>query len=98
MNKANPVENVSADGSSLTHSPVPVRSTRPYRRLQSTVHRYLDDSGEWIEDVDRVLKDLMRMIKETEAARRQLDRRERAIRRREAIVDRWLQEQLPEGN
>ncbi len=58
----------------------PVRMTRGFRRLQSVVNRYLDDSGGWIEDVSQVLKEMARITAD-------LERRERSIAYRESKLD-----------
>jgi hypothetical protein len=71
------------DGRSVQDAPV--RTSREFRKLQASVHRYLDDSGSWAIDVQSAIEELSRLA-------RDLDRREQVVLQKEdALVLREMQ-------
>jgi hypothetical protein len=54
-----------------------IRMSDGFRRLQSSVNRYLNDSGNWISNIQALLEEMDRLTKD-------LEKREQAIAAREA--------------
>ena len=68
----------------------PVRLSRGFRKLQGTVHRYLNDSGGWIDDVQQTLRELSRLASELDAREQQVQQREARVDQREQQLDQLL--------
>lgn len=65
----------------------PVRLTREFRKLQASVHRYLSDSGNWVDDVNDAIDELSRLARDLDNREQQVLQKEAALLQREKQLD-----------